>query len=155
MSVLQFTSILVPYSEIASAVECLKRALLRVIDPRSGRTNEYEIGILILVCTGNSHVERQVDSLPYLSRCRNNANLIKKVRSSKSKDRRSNGQMTNNSLQNITQKTRVPLETGADVLCSGRVNSSCSTCVISHLLPFTDMRLCGRSEEIILRVTCE
>ena len=52
----------------------------------------------------------------------------------KSKDRQYNGQrqMTNNDLQNTTQKTkdratRTPLKTGCEHMCPGRVSSSCST----------------------------
>ena len=42
------------------------------------------------------------------------------------------GQRTNNDLQNTTQKpkdrtTRTPLKTGGELMCSGRVNRSCST----------------------------
>jgi hypothetical protein len=40
---------------------------------------------------------------------------------------------TNNDLQNITQKTkdratRTSLKAGGELMCSGRVNSSCLTC---------------------------
>ena len=40
--------------------------------------------------------------------------------------------MTNNDLQNITQKTkyqvtRTPLKTGGELWCPGKVSSSCST----------------------------
>ena len=48
------------------------------------------------------------------------------------KDRQHNGQKkkdkrTNNDLQNITNKTRTPLKTAGEPMCSGRVGSSCST----------------------------
>ena len=41
-------------------------------------------------------------------------------------------QMTNNDLQNTTQKTkdratRTPIKTGCEHMCPGRVSSSCST----------------------------
>jgi hypothetical protein len=41
-------------------------------------------------------------------------------------------QKTNNDLQNTTQKTkdcetRDPLKTGSELMCSGRVGSSCSS----------------------------
>jgi len=44
-----------------------------------------------------------------------------------------NSKRTTNHLQNITQKTtdrskRTPLSTGNELMCSGRVSSSCSTC---------------------------
>jgi hypothetical protein len=55
------------------------------------------------------------------------------IRSRKSKDIQNNGQkkkhkMTNNDLQNITQKTKVRSTwTGSEPRCSERVSSSCST----------------------------
>ena len=59
------------------------------------------------------------------------------IRIRKSKDRQHNGQTkkdkrTNNDLHSNTHKTkdrvtRTPLTTGGDRMCSGRVNSSCST----------------------------
>ena len=59
------------------------------------------------------------------------------IRIRKSKDRQHNGKMkrdkkTNNDLQNNTHKTkdrvtRIPLKTGGELRCSGRVRNSCST----------------------------
>jgi hypothetical protein len=51
---------------------------------------------------------------------------------SKPEDRQYNSQTANNDLQNTTQKTkdwptRIPLKTGCELSCSGRVSSSCST----------------------------
>jgi hypothetical protein len=62
-----------------------------------------------------------------------------KIRSCKSKtDIQCNGQKkkdkrTHNCLQTITQKTkdrvtRIPLKTGDEIWCTGKVSSSCSTC---------------------------
>ena len=69
------------------------------------------------------------------------------------KDRQHNGHKkkdkgTNSDLQNTTQKTtdrttRIPLYTGGELRCSGRVRSACSTSTNGRvtLVPKLDLRL--------------
>jgi hypothetical protein len=72
------------------------------------------------------------------------------------KDRQHNGhkkkdKRTNNDLQNITHKTevlvtRTPLRSGTELLCSGRVCSSCSTSdsrrtSTMHMTPFVSRKI--------------
>jgi len=47
--------------------------------------------------------------------------------------KRKKNKRTNNDKRNITQKTkdrttRTPLKTGGELICFGRISSSCSTC---------------------------
>ena len=53
------------------------------------------------------------------------------------------GQKDNNDLRNTTQKTKdratqITLRTGSELMCSGRVNSSSSTCDTSRVSLYTN-----------------